>query len=166
MAERNPRDGQSVRVAFDGEEGLALPTADPPEIVLLDLGMPRMNGYEVAERIRARAWGKELLLAAVTGWAEEETRARTEKAGFDVHLVKPVARAALREVLAMDAVRAVSASAAPPPGHAEASFLHDFAAIPKQSWRRKRCSPALEPGDVLAPRMREPRSLLCEPTYA
>ncbi len=98
------RDGHSVRVAFDGEEGLELAAADPPEIVLLDLGMPRMNGYEVAKRIRASAWGKELLLVAITGWAEEETRARTEKTGFDVHLVKPVARAALRDVLAMDGV--------------------------------------------------------------
>ncbi|HEY0590197.1 MAG TPA: PAS domain S-box protein, partial [Thermoanaerobaculia bacterium] len=98
------RDGHSVRVAFDGEQGLELAAADPPEVVLLDLGMPRMNGYEVAKRVRASAWGKDLLLVAITGWAEEETRARTEKAGFNVHLVKPVSRAALRAVLAMDVV--------------------------------------------------------------
>ena len=61
-----------------------------PDIVLLDIGMPKMNGYDVCRHIRQQPWGQDTLLVAVTGWGQEEDRRRTEAAGFDHHLVKPV----------------------------------------------------------------------------
>ena len=61
-----------------------------PEAVLLDIGMPKLNGYEVCRRIRKEEWGKDMFLVALTGWGQEEDRRRTDEAGFDAHLVKPV----------------------------------------------------------------------------
>lgn len=79
-----------VRVAHDGNEGLAVAAAFRPEVILMDLGMPVMDGYETARRIRAQAWGKQPLIIALTGWGNAEDRLRTREAGFDEHLVKPV----------------------------------------------------------------------------
>jgi len=61
-----------------------------PDITFLDLGMPKMNGYEVCRRIRATDWGKQIIVIAQTGWGQEEDKRRTRAAGFDAHLVKPV----------------------------------------------------------------------------
>lgn len=71
-----------------------------PDIVVLDLGMPRMDGYEAARRIRAEPWGTAATLIALTGWGQEGDRQRTREAGFDHHLLKPADYAALAAVFA------------------------------------------------------------------
>jgi signal transduction histidine kinase/CheY-like chemotaxis protein len=82
--------GQSVRVAYDGEQAIAIGAAFRPDVVLLDLGMPRLNGYDTCRRIRASSWGRDATLVAQTGWGQSEDRRRTQEAGFDVHVVKPI----------------------------------------------------------------------------
>ena len=79
---------------------LAAAQADPPEMVVLDLGMPGMDGFEVARRLRALPGTKGTLLVAMTGWAREDDRRRCYEAGFDGHLPKPVEWEALRQFLA------------------------------------------------------------------
>ena len=76
-----------------------------PECVLLDIGMPRMNGYEAARQIRSQTWGRDIVLIAQTGWGRHEDRERTKAAGFDVHLTKPLDHAALLQILAALPVR-------------------------------------------------------------
>jgi CheY-like chemotaxis protein len=93
-------EGQEVRVACDGPAALAAALADPPEMVVLDLGMPGMDGFEVARRLRALPGSGGVLLVALTGWAQEEDRRRCYEAGFDGHLPKPVEWEALRQFLA------------------------------------------------------------------
>jgi len=83
-------DGHAVAMAHNGTSALAAAEAHQPEITLLDLGLPGMDGYEVCRRIRERPWGGRMILVALTGWGLEEDRARTRAAGFDGHLVKPV----------------------------------------------------------------------------
>ena len=82
--------GHSVRVAYDGEQSLAVGESFRPEVALLDLGMPKLNGYEACRRIRATAWGRDITLVAQTGWGQSEHRRRTRDAGFDHHIVKPI----------------------------------------------------------------------------
>lgn len=91
--------GNEVRQAHDGLEALEIGRSFRPDIVLMDLGMPNLNGYEAARRMRQEPWGRELSLVATTGWGQDEDRRRSAEAGFDHHLVKPVAVAALREIL-------------------------------------------------------------------
>jgi signal transduction histidine kinase/CheY-like chemotaxis protein len=91
--------GHEVRGASDGESALEAGRLFLPEIVLLDLGMPRLNGLEAARRLRAEPWGAETYLVAVTGWGQREDRRRTQEAGFDEHLVKPVELAQLQSLL-------------------------------------------------------------------
>jgi len=86
--------GHSVEGAYDGLEAIERATTYQPDIVLLDIGLPKVNGYEAAQRIRAQRRG-EVVLVAVTGWGQEPDRARAREAGFDVHLTKPVDPAAL-----------------------------------------------------------------------
>ncbi len=93
-------DGNEVHVAYDGEEALRVAARERPEVLLLDLGMPRLNGLEVAERLRREPWGRDLVLIAATGWGLEEDRRRTLEKGFDAHLVKPVDHAALLALVA------------------------------------------------------------------
>ncbi len=90
--------GQEVAVAYDGPSALAKAEADPPAIAFLDLGMPRMDGYELARAFRARPALKGVLLVALTGWGQPEDRQRTREAGFDHHLVKPVEADALHRL--------------------------------------------------------------------
>jgi CheY-like chemotaxis protein len=92
--------GNDVRTALDGIEGLQVAEEYHPDIVLLDLGMPKLGGYEAAEKIREQPWGKRVMLVAVTGWAQEEEERSVRKAGFDAHLVKPVDRKELAVLLA------------------------------------------------------------------
>jgi CheY-like chemotaxis protein len=80
-----------VQVAYDGESGLKLAKKFHPEVVLLDIGLPGIDGYEVAKRLRGEPEGDHLLVAAVTGYGQEEDRRRSKEAGFDEHLLKPVA---------------------------------------------------------------------------
>ena len=82
--------GHEVEAAFEGGEALRQVAAFRPDVVLLDLGLPGIDGYEVARRIRAMPEGGEVLLVAQTGWGQDEDRRRTAAAGFDAHLVKPV----------------------------------------------------------------------------
>jgi len=92
--------GCQVRTAFDGDEALALAEEFRPHVALLDLGMPKLGGHDVARRIRDQPWGHDVLLVAQTGWGRHEDQRRTIEAGFDRHLVKPVAPTALSELLA------------------------------------------------------------------
>ena len=93
--------GHDVRTAHDGVEALTVAQAFEPDIVLLDLGMPKMDGYEAARELRLRPiGGKRMALIALTGWGQQQDRDRTADAGFDAHLVKPVAEAQLFKALA------------------------------------------------------------------
>jgi CheY-like chemotaxis protein len=91
--------GHTVRVAHSGEEALAAIDAELPELVLLDIGMPGMNGYEVARRVRQQYGAEQPMLVALTGWGQEQDRRRSKEAGFDHHLTKPVELATLRTVI-------------------------------------------------------------------
>jgi two-component system, chemotaxis family, CheB/CheR fusion protein len=92
--------GHEVHIAHDGLEALERAAAFQPEVILLDIGLPRLNGYEAARRIREQQRHKAPTLVALTGWGQEEDRRRTKEAGFDAHLVKPVDFAALTKLLA------------------------------------------------------------------
>jgi CheY-like chemotaxis protein len=70
-----------------------------PDVVLLDIGLPKMNGYEACRAIRERPWGKEMTIVAVTGWGQDDFRRRSKEAGFDGHLVKPVELSVLTAML-------------------------------------------------------------------
>lgn len=98
-------DGHEVRVACDGVEALQAAQADLPEMVVLDLGMPGMDGFEVARRLQTLPRSNEMLMVALTGWAQEEDRRRCYEAGFDGHLPKPVELDALRQFLAHPKLR-------------------------------------------------------------
>lgn len=106
--------GAEVHVVHDGASALHALEHAPHDVVLLDLGMPGMDGFEVARRIRAHAdWGG-LLLVALTGWGQQGDRRRTRQLGFDYHLVKPADTDALTALLAAAAPR----PEAHEPGHA------------------------------------------------
>jgi len=92
--------GQDARVAFDGVTALESGREFHPEIVLLDLGMPHPDGYETARRLRAEPWGKDAMLVAVTGWGHVSDKQRTQQAGFEHHLVKPIVPHQLRTLIA------------------------------------------------------------------
>jgi PAS domain S-box-containing protein len=82
--------GHEVRTASNGEEALAVAEQFRPEVALLDIGMPQLSGYEVAERLRQCPWGQAATLIAVTGWGQEDDKHQANQAGFDHHLTKPV----------------------------------------------------------------------------
>ena len=92
--------GHRVATANEGGEALKLAEAVRPDVALLDLGLPGMNGFELARRIRATDWGRETMLVAATGYGQEEDRLRTTQAGFDEHLVKPIDLQALERAMA------------------------------------------------------------------
>jgi two-component system OmpR family response regulator len=82
--------GHETRVSTDGEEAIAAADDFKPDWVVLDLGLPRMDGFEVAKRLRERPYGGNLVIVALTGWAGKDVRSKAAAAGFDYHLVKPV----------------------------------------------------------------------------
>ena len=90
--------GHDTRVGRDGLAAVEIAEAFRPDVVLLDLGMPKMDGYEACRRIRDQAWGKEMVLIAQTGWGQDEDRRRTQAAGFDHHLVKPIKQTELGKI--------------------------------------------------------------------
>jgi PAS domain S-box-containing protein len=92
--------GNEVRTAFDGLAALEMAAQFRPDVVLLDIGMPKLDGYETARRMRQEPWGRTMILAALTGWGQEEDKRRTREAGFDHHFVKPVEPAILQKFLA------------------------------------------------------------------
>ncbi|HEX5030675.1 MAG TPA: ATP-binding protein [Candidatus Eisenbacteria bacterium] len=92
--------GHEVHTARDGAEVLEVAASVLPALILMDIGMPRMNGYDAARRIREQPWGRTVTLVALTGWGLEDDRRLATEAGFDRHVVKPVEAATLREILA------------------------------------------------------------------
>jgi CheY-like chemotaxis protein len=92
--------GNEVGMAYDGEQAVEAAEAMRPDVVLLDIGMPKLDGYGACRRIREQPWGHGMFLVALTGWGQEEDRRRTEEAGFNRHMIKPVDPAALMKLLA------------------------------------------------------------------
>jgi len=82
--------GYDMRTAYDGAAGIALAESFQPQVILLDIGLPRMNGYEVARHLRSQPYGRDVILVAVTGWGQDKDRKMASDAGFDLHLTKPV----------------------------------------------------------------------------
>jgi signal transduction histidine kinase/ActR/RegA family two-component response regulator len=91
--------GHDIRTAYDGAEALETASDFHPDVVLLDIGLPKMDGHEVAAKIRQEPWGRPVCLIAVTGWSDEADRAKSRAAGFDHHLVKPLDTAHLAQLL-------------------------------------------------------------------
>jgi DNA-binding response OmpR family regulator len=92
--------GHDARTAHDGLEALSVASGFRPHVVILDIGLPKLNGYDAARRIREQTWGKGAVLIAMTGWGQEGDRHRSKAAGFDHHMVKPVNPTALMKLLA------------------------------------------------------------------
>jgi CheY-like chemotaxis protein len=91
--------GSEVEAAHDGLEAIAKAEAFRPDVVLMDIGMPKLNGYDAARRIRQQPWGRSMVLIAQTGWGQGEDRRLAEEAGFNAHIVKPVEPATLIRML-------------------------------------------------------------------
>jgi PAS domain S-box-containing protein len=92
--------GYQTQLAFDGLEAVEAAKSFRPDVILMDLGMPKLNGFDAARQIRQQPWGEGVVLVALTGWGEAGDRKKTAEAGFDGHLVKPVEFAALTTLLA------------------------------------------------------------------
>ena len=92
--------GHEVDVAPDGPTALRIAAQNPPDVALLDIGLPGMDGFEVARRLQEQAAGKMPLLVAVTGYGQEEHRRRSKQAGIDLHLLKPVDPEEIKTLLA------------------------------------------------------------------
>jgi len=92
--------GYATFTAHDGLEALKAAERHAPRVVLLDIGLPHLNGHEVAKRIRSSSWGGNMLLIALSGWGQQEDRRRSQESGFDHHFVKPVDLEVLMETVA------------------------------------------------------------------
>ena len=92
--------GHEVATAHDGMEALELAKEFQPDVALLDLGMPKLDGYEAARSIRQQSWGQGMMLVALTGWGQQEDKRRSREAGFDAHLVKPIDFGVLEKLVA------------------------------------------------------------------
>src|ERR671918_2584745 len=93
------QDGNDVQVAQDGIEAVESAAQFRPDVAVLGLAMPKLNGYDVARMIREQPWGKHVLLIALSGWGHQLDRQRTKEAGFDAHLTKPAKYETLMELL-------------------------------------------------------------------
>jgi PAS domain S-box-containing protein len=122
--------GQDVQTAQDGAAALAAASAFQPHIVFLDIGMPGMDGYEVARRLRRASAGKMPTLVAVTGWGQEEDRRRSREAGFDHHLVKPIEFGDLDRLL-----RGLEVAGSPPAGDLAVHPRRDLLEHLRRRWR-------------------------------
>jgi CheY-like chemotaxis protein len=91
--------GNDVRIAHDGEQAVRMAREFGPDAILLDIGMPKMNGYDACERLRSSPETSRAYMVALTGWDQDEVRARAMAAGFDRHLVKPVEPAMLEALI-------------------------------------------------------------------
>ena len=91
--------GNEPRMVYDGLEAVTAAGEFQPNVVLLDIGLPKLNGYEAAQRIREQPLGKRMVLIALTGWGQDEDKRRSSEAGFDHHMVKPVEPDALMNML-------------------------------------------------------------------
>jgi two-component system, sensor histidine kinase len=92
-------DGHTVRLAFDGQSAMTLAHEFRPDLAFLDLGLPGLNGFDLARRLRAEPATRDTHLIALTGWGQDKDRAQTREAGFDLHFVKPVDPSAIAEVI-------------------------------------------------------------------
>jgi signal transduction histidine kinase/ActR/RegA family two-component response regulator len=92
--------GHETAIARDGRQAVELAETFRPEVILLDIGLPELTGHEVARHIRAQSWGRDMTLVALTGWSQDEDRRRSQEAGFNHHLVKPIDSATLQTLLA------------------------------------------------------------------
>jgi CheY-like chemotaxis protein len=92
--------GNETRTAPDGLEGVELAGSFRPDLIVLDIGLPKLNGYGACRRIREMSWAKDIVIIAATGWGQEENLRRSEEAGCDCHLVKPLDIAELGRLLA------------------------------------------------------------------
>ncbi len=92
--------GHVTEKAHDGLQAVKAAERFRPDVIIMDIGMPRLNGYEACRRIRGHAWGKDMAIVALTGWGQEQDQRRAIEAGFDGHLTKPVDRATLTKLLA------------------------------------------------------------------
>lgn len=91
--------GQDTRIAYDPPKALEIADKFKPEVVLLDIGLPKMHGYAVARHLREKAWARDITIIAVTGWGQEADRQQSRAAGINHHLLKPVDPAVLQELL-------------------------------------------------------------------
>ena len=91
--------GHQTDTAHDGIVAVERAEAFRPEVVLMDIGMPRLNGYEACRRIRERPWARQIVMVALTGWGQDEDRRLSQTAGFDHHLVKPIEPEELERLL-------------------------------------------------------------------
>ena len=98
-------EGHETFMAHDGVEGLAAAERLRPDVVLMDLGLPRLDGFEACRRIREQPWGKQMLVIAITGWGQDVDRRKSQEAGFDHHLVKPVDARAIAALMSRRARR-------------------------------------------------------------
>jgi CheY-like chemotaxis protein len=92
--------GNATRAGHDGLQAIDAAAEFRPDVVLMDIGMPGMNGFDAALRIREQPWGRDMVLVALTGWGQDEDRRRSHESGFDFHLTKPVDPADLEKLLA------------------------------------------------------------------
>ena len=91
--------GNDTQTAFDGAQAVDVAEAFKPDVILMDIGMPKLNGYDACRRIREQPWGRNIVIVAQTGWGQEDDRRKAHEAGFDFHMVKPVEPAALEKML-------------------------------------------------------------------
>ena len=92
--------GHEVQTAYDGAEAVDAASSFRPDVALVDIGLPKLNGYEVCQRIREQDWGRDMVLIALTGWGQDGDKQRSKEAGFNFHLVKPVNVTILENLLA------------------------------------------------------------------
>lgn len=97
--------GHTTEVAYDGRQAILMAASSSPEVVVLDLGMPGMNGYDVCRRLRAEPWAAGMRIIALTGWGQEADKRKSRAAGFDHHLVKPVTTEELLDAFDTDSAR-------------------------------------------------------------
>jgi CheY-like chemotaxis protein len=82
--------GHTSRMAHDGLEALKVAEEFLPDVILLDIGLPKLDGYQVCRHIRQRSWGERMVLVAVTGWGQDEDKMKSKDPGFNFHMVKPI----------------------------------------------------------------------------
>jgi CheY-like chemotaxis protein len=108
--------GYCVLLAHSGSEALSLALKERPDVLILDIGMPELSGYEVARGVRKHDWGKQALLLAISGWDQRQDREASNAAGFDVHLPKPASPERVEQLLADFSAHRQRRSRLPPMG--------------------------------------------------
>ena len=91
--------GNDTQTAHDGLEAVSVGESFRPDVIFMDLGMPRMDGFDACRCIRAEAWGKGVVMVAQAGWGQDDDKNKAKEAGFDFHMTKPIEPAALEKLL-------------------------------------------------------------------